>query len=336
MKLFEPEVVKSTDILPFALNSGAVTIRLPKTGLIGTINLIIEGTIGTAATAASVDGLAALIQSIVVRGNRLAGGQIPFVNSVSGAGMRELQLNRRGILPRVVGALSSTGWFRLSIPLDFMQPFFPDRLGYVTNIDAYNFNELIVQITPATTAQVDTNSAFVLTSAITYCECQQAMRASIPDDLILAQTIFEQVNFPTPNSGTNIQLQLPAGGHYANILMRAFSAANVKQVDGGSTPFVTGSNAQALLLDLLRNNKEETDYQAIRDVNAFESATDSIIVGNACYTFNRALNKLFFTGQKTTAADQIQVKANLTGAANARIEFVTERILDLFDLLKIQ
>jgi hypothetical protein len=132
------------------------------------------------------------------------------------------------------------------------------------------------------------------------------------------------------------QLQIAAGGHYTNILVRSFASATTKQTEFGGAPFLT-PNGDITLYDLNRYPKLETDFNRQRISNALEvnGGTGALVAGNFAFNFNRGEHSVFQTSAIGTAQNTILLNYNAVAAAGSNVRIVSRRLFDPSNLLGI-
>lgn len=318
---------------PFTLG-GTTAIQLNRDSLLEGIRIIITGTIATAAATASIEGLPALLQSITLRGSS-SGTNYQPINSLSGPDLYELHQFRRGAVPVADGALGSTGFFRIEIPITFRQWWFQGTDSYRTCLPAFQMSDLTLTMVAATQAQVDTNGTptFALTSASIYVIQEESYRESVPKDFenpaIYLQELFEVTQWDVQLvTNPNFIFEIPAGGLYSYLLLRSFSAANVKQADSGSAPFTNGSTQQITLYDLAKRVKKDCSFMDLRGSN-INDVVDTPIVGNACFVYGHEQNQLFDTTTLNKTTANVNMNANITTATGSKVRIVRNRIFNM-------
>jgi hypothetical protein len=238
-----------------------------------------------------------------------------------------------------VGSLSTTGFFRVVIPVYFRQYFFGDKYSNLrTALPAFAMSSLSVNLTTATQAQVDLGGSPTLGIINAHCwiRVHQCYRDSVPQDFAFIRSFTEVIE------DANIQTQsprvqyFPASSDYALILIRSFNSSNSKQGDGLSigTPFANGPNQYLNLYDLNRRQKVGTSFLDLRASNLGHTV-DPLVPGNACFVFNRGAENLFQTGEINRAQTSIIAEYNATANAGAKIRWVYQRIEDPTNVLGI-
>lgn len=318
----------------YAIGGSTISFRLPKESIILGVNLIIEGTIGTAAATAAVENLPALVQQLSLRGALAGAGQWTYCNGVSGPDLYELAQAKCGSLTPYDGSLASAAAFRLVIPIYLQQFFFGDQLSNLrTAMPAYKMSDATLSFQTATLAQVDTNGTplFAFTgSPLVSVEIMQVYPETVPtlkNELPFVEstlTVTEDASIVTQTPFTQA---LTAGGLQSLIGIRSFSGANTRQANTGAAPFNNGATGRVVLKDLNNRNREDTSYNNLRARNA-RMFTDSPVVGNAWFLFNRGINELFDTGALNRTNTNVNFEYNRTAATGARIRFIQERIFN--------
>lgn len=341
---FYEQPVRSSAVQTFSLGQ-TFNFDINRDSVVDEVFIVLEGTITTAAATAAIEGLAALVQSVQVRGSMAGVGEIVPVSNASGPDLAELYQFQVGALVNETGqgALGSTGFFRVIIPVRFAQQFWGNEIANrCTSLAAYAMSSLSLSITSATQAQVDTNASatFVLGTTVCWLRIFQCFRDSVP------------ANFMDTNIRTSIEVKenaavttqapasdsLPAGGDYSLILLRAFSAggaSQTKQALSGTAPFTNGATQSIKLYDLTRYIKADISFNDLRASN-LQDVFDTIPTGNACFIYNRGPTKLFQTGAINKAQSDIRLEYTATApSAGGKIRFVYQRIFDPNNVLGI-
>lgn len=320
----------------FALGGTVLSFQASRDSIIKGFNIVVEGTIGTAAATASVEGLAALVQNVSIRGSHKTESNVNPINNLSGPDLFELYQFQNASLPRVSGSLSSTGAFRLNIPVYFDNPRMPAPFNLATCLPAQNMTDLTIEIRTALQAQVDTNAVptFALTSASCYVVQDQYMVETIDPDWKWTRNSLDVLDVPVLTTGS-LDINLPTGGYYSLILMRAAATKNsagvilTKQSDttayASSAPFNLDVGGGMKLYDVNKRVKLETDYLSIRADN-LASTLDSLVDGNACIQFNQSPNQLYWTGQPTRGTNNLVLTTQVRTGTNASVRTVYQRI----------
>lgn len=339
--LFYSSTIRSADVRPFTLGGQQISFDLPRESVIEAIDIIIEGTVSTAASGgganASVEGLPALIQQVQVRGSLAGSGEVLPVSSCSGPDLYEIAQFQRGVLSPLVGSLASTGFFRVVIPVYFRQFFLGDKYTNLrTALPAFAMSSLSVNLTTATQAQVDLGGTptFAISNANAWIRVHQCYRDSVPQDFAFIRSFTEVVEDASIQTQSPRVQYFPASNDYALILVRSFSGANAKQSDTGSAPFTNGANQYINLYDLNRRQKKGTSFQDLRAEN-LGYTVDPLVTGNACFVFNRGAESLFQTGEIMKAQTSIVAEYNSTAASGSKIRWVYQRIEDPNNVLGI-
>lgn len=326
--LKEYQVPPGTALSIGASSSTPVPVQLNKDSLTDEISVVIEGVIGTAATTPNIDGLAAIVQQLFLREtNSVDGVSTVRYNNVPGARVRELYQAKGGQLPRVVGALSSTGAFRVEIPMLLRQLFLSDEFSFISAQKSWQMSDITLQVNPASIAQLDlaATPALVFSSIYMYVQQRTFERRTVPDAIVTLPTLTEYKEYPLSATG-QLQMEIAGGGFYSLIGLTAFSGANTKQADGGSSPFTTSATAKITLQDMFRNNKIQTTYGDLRDDN-FRKFYDSLVNGNAWFLFNRGVNQYMDARNIMTASQTVPIIADVTTGTGVKIGITTERII---------
>lgn len=322
----------------FALGGSPLTFNIPRESVIEKISVAVEGNITTGAATANVDGLPALLQSLSVTGS-LQNGRFEPVVALSGPDLYEAAQFHRGTLPHSFGALGSTGRFRVEIPLYFREYFWGDEFkNLLPAIPAWQMSELTLTVTPATQAQVDSNATPTLVIAAgstVQVEVHQYFRESVPADLKFFRGTWEVQVDSVPTTASPYEVRLPAGGDYTQILLRAFSAANTRQAQTGTSGPLTYPNGYIRLFELSRTVKIDTDPGKVRAMN-LEAVVDTLVAGNYALLFNRfGPNQVFQTGAIGQALNNVTMHLNTTTGTGNSIRFVNRRIFDPENFLGI-
>jgi hypothetical protein len=339
--LFYPSTIRSAEVRPFTLGGTQISFDLPRESVIESIDIVIEGTVSTAASGggvnASVEGLPALIQQVQVRGSLAGSGEVLPVSSCSGPDLYELSQFQRGVLTPLVGSLSTTGFFRVVIPVHFRQYFFGDKYSNLrTALPAFAMSSLSVNLTTATQSQVDVGSSptLAISNAHAWIRVHQCYRDSVPQDFAFIRSFVEVIE------DANIQTQsprvqyFPASSDYALILVRSFGSLNGKQNDASTAPFAVGPNQYLNLYDLNRRQKVGTSFLDLRASNLGHTV-DPLVTGNACFVFNRGAESLFQTGEINRAQTSIIAEYNAHASNGVKIRWVYQRIEDPNNILGI-
>jgi hypothetical protein len=314
--------------------------------------IMVEGTIGTAAATAAIEGLPAILQKININGPLAGYAPLTPVNGLSGPMLVEAgQFIRRNI-SYSFGSLGSTGKFGVSIPCTFIQPRmrYPwSHMGVLPTIamGAVNFN---IQV--ANQAQLDTNGTPTLAfSALTFYVQQNEYKASsIPamSPLVPAaqvpqgsfQFIPSSLNYvQNQNIQTSAQTQqLFPNGTFLLILIRSFTTtvsgvATVRQTDTGTAgPIDTSVTTSGMILqDVNQTPKVAATYYTLRKEN-LDNIYDSLVAGNSAYQFNNGVDKIF---QPMVGPNQIPLNmgTTTTGTSSPRLDFVYLQIFDTMNWL---
>ena len=321
----------------FALGGNRYVFNLPRESVIEKINLYVEGVVGTAATAAAIEGLSKLISSVTVRGSLSGQPELVPISGLSGPDLFEAAVAHSGVLPQTIGALNATGKFRVNIPLYFREQFFGDEpTNLLTAIPAFQMSDLTLTVVSETLANVDLNSVLALSSAVIGLEIEQSYRDTIPAGIQFIRGQFEVLEDNNIVTQTTREVKLPSGGDYTFLLMRAYSAANAKQLDSSTTPAPLNQPGTIKLYDLSRFTKIETDFLKLRARNLQQTVDDTLTAGNAFIAYNRSgPSGIFQTGQAGIALNNITVVYDAVAAANSKVRFVYRRLFDPANLLKI-
>ena len=319
----------------------------------------VEGTISTGAATAAIEGLPALIQKVTISGPMSGSQYQPLqpINGLSGPMLTEMAQFIRSNVSYSFGSLGSTGKFGVYIPCTFLHPRLPYPWNLMSILPTKNMGSVNFNITMATQAQVDTNnSPTFATSALTIFVQQNEYKAnSIPAMAPLAPLST------LPNNGQGLFLFIPSTTNYYQnltvqasqqsqqlipnttltlLLMRSFSTTvngipTVRQSDtAAGGPIDVSTTAQAITLqDVTQAPRISVDWYTLRKDN-LDHITDSLVTGNACFQFNRALSKIF---QPVPGPNQIPVNypTTLTGTTAPRIDFVTQQITDAQNWLSL-
>jgi hypothetical protein len=309
--------------------------------------IFIEGTIGTAAATAAIEGLSLLAQRVTINGPLAGYNPLNPINNVSGSMLTEYAQFKRNNVSYSFGSLGSTGKFSVCIPCTFINPRLRYPFSHMTVLPtkwmgAVNFN---VQI--SSQAQLDTNGTPTLAfSTLTIYVQQNEYKASsipplatlgqaIPSNAFLLQFIPSTLNYYSFSSITTTggQQQLFPNGTYLGLLIRSFQttvngSGTVRQADTSvNGPLDTSVTTSGIILqDVNQSPKVSSNFYAIRSDN-LNNIYDSLVTGNACLQFNRSLSKIF---QTTVGPNQIPLVfgTTTTGTSTPRIDFVYEQIFD--------
>jgi hypothetical protein len=346
--LFVPNEIRAPQSpQAFTLGGNTVSFQLDKSSIIPQLNLVIEGTIATAATTPYVGGLAGLAQNVRVQFTAPGLNHTP-VNGLNGDDLTEIYQFKTGQLPRVEGALNATGYFKVYIPIEFKQNFFPNGKittgatgsqttvypKYANSLPANACSDITLSFQSASQAQMDSGNTLVISSCNVFVQQEIPDPTTIPAPFQYVKSAYELTVINAQIvTGTQQQINISAGGRYTLMLMRAFSGVNTKQADGTGVPFTDGPQQQIQLLDLLRRVKYDTSFNWLRNENA-EAVTynanysSPLVPGNAAFVFNRALNESFNTAGLSNTTNQVPIMCNFTAGGGASIRIVTERYWD--------
>lgn len=307
---------------------------IPRESLIEGLQLFLEGTVGTVSTTVPVEGLAALVKSVSIRGSIGGGPAVEICNGVPGADLYEIAQFQKGSLPLVVGGLGATGAFRLNLPIWFREWFFTSEIkNLMTAIPAYAMSDLTLSVTIA--SQAEAGAALVLSGSPRIgVVVNQFYRDSIPQGLPFIRSTYEGFTDTAIATATDREIKLPSGGLYSILMARSYSAANTKQADTGTAPITANPAGSIRLYDLSRFTKAESNFLSLRQDNA-EITLDTLVTGNAAFVFNRGESNLFQTGQLGRALNNVTLVYNSTAASGAQVRFVYRRILDDANALAI-
>jgi hypothetical protein len=311
--------------------------------------IMVEGTISTAAATATVEGLPALVQQVLVQGT-LTGYSPPVpCNNMSGPMLSEYAQFKRANVSYSFGSLGSTGAFAVSIPVTFSHWRWPAPFRFASCLPAKWMGALNVNVTMAIQSQVDTDSSptFAVSALSVYIQQNQFKSDTVPNvlsPLVPAaqvpansfQYIPSTLNYQSvliPQAGPT-QQQLFPNGTYLNVMVRSFTSTNSttrvpteRQADGTAGPIDTSVSSPGLVLqDVNQAPRRAADWYSIRKDN-LDHIYDSLVDGNACFQMNRNLSDVF---QPQIGPNQIPLlyPVVLTGTSNPRIDFVYEQLFD--------
>lgn len=334
--LFYKQVVPAPDQLSVTLGGGG-SIGIPRDSVVERIDIVVEGSITTAAATAAVEGLPRLLESVSLRGSARSAGQILPITQLRGDDLYELAQFKRGALTPIDGALGSTGFFRFVIPIHLRNYFLGNEIDNMrTALPAYDMSEFSLALKFASQAALDVNVSptFVLGTTTCYLRIHQCYPGTQPADMVYLRATQEVSVDDAITTGTTRQFALPAGGDYSLILARSFSGANAKQANSGSAPYTTGAAQVIRVYDRNRFIKKESSFLDLRAEN-IDYTMDALVTGNAAIVYNRGKDLLFQTSGLDKSQSDIRIEANQTAATGAKIRYIYERIQDPNNVLQI-
>jgi hypothetical protein len=314
---------------------GSYTFDLPRESRIRRMDLFIDGTVGTAANVAAIEGLPRLIDSVTVRGSIPGQAQYEPITGLSGPDLYEATQFIVGSLPMLVGSLGATGVFRLNLPLWFEDFGFGGDLNRLTNIPADKMSDLKLIVKIAAVATVDTGTGvFAFTGSPSMgVEVHQYYQETVPANFPYLRQSYEMVEDTNISTSTVREVRIAAGGDYSLVLMRAFSGANAKQSDTTGVPFTRLGTVR--VDDLSLTPKEVTDFMKIRHRN-LSQVLDSLVTGNAALVYSQGARSVFQTGNIGKALNYVKLTYDATAGAGSKVRFVSRRLFDDQNLLGIQ
>jgi hypothetical protein len=306
-----------------------LVFALPRESLIEGIDLVLEGTVSTVATTPPVEGLPALCKSLTLRGSIAGGATVEPLVSITGPDLFEIGQFHRGSLPPLIGGLNATGFFRLTLPIDFRENFFSTEIkSLMTALPAYAMSDLTLSVQIA--SQSELGGGLVLGGTPkAYVNVRQFYRNTIPDGIPFIRSLYEVLEDNNIVTNPTREIKLPSGGAYSLLLLRSFSGANAKQANNGTAPITNAPSVASgiTIYDLSRFIKQQTDFLTERARN-LAYVLDNLVDGNVCFVWNRGENNLFQTGQLGRALNNVLIQYNATAAAGSKVRFVWRRILD--------
>lgn len=314
----------------FTLGGSALTFLIPRESLIDRLDLFFEGNFTTAAATAAIEGLSAIAKSVTLSGS-MAGGRIEPISGIAGPALFEFAQIHQGSLPHTYGALTPSGRFRVTIPLLFRNFGFSSQArNLLTALPAWQMSELTLSVTPAAQADLDTNATptLVLASGKVGVDVKQYFRETVPNDIVTIRSTVERTLDNNPATESAHEVKLPSGGDYDAILLRAFSAANVKMANTGTTGPITQPDGVIRLYELSRTTKFETDYAKLRADN-LAITLDTLVDGNAALVFGRyGEDQIFQTGAIGQALNNVVLQYDSTNVTGGKVDFIYRRLFD--------
>jgi hypothetical protein len=296
----------------------------------------VEGTIGTAAATAAIEGLSAIIQNVRVTGTLSSTGQnLNPINNVRGPQLLELAQFIRANVSYSFGALGTAAAFGIYVPSTFSYFRMGGALTYMSVLPANSMGSVSVNITVANQNQLDTNATPTLafTTLSVFVQQNQFMATSLPAAgkwQYIPNTVDQLVR--TNITTTVFQEQFPNGAAYLNILVRSFTTtvaatgvATARQTDGTAGPIDTSTTSAGLtLLDVNLKPKKAVDWYSLRKEN-LDNITDSLVAGNGCFQFNRGIQDVWMP---TIGPNYIPLQVGYVATTNSKVEYVYQRLYD--------
>jgi hypothetical protein len=320
----------------YTLGGGPYVFDVPRETVIERIHLFVEGVFSGAAATASVEGLAALAQSVTLRGSMAGEPSVQPINGLSGPDLFQAAQFHRGSIPHVVGSLGSAAKFRVTIPLYFQHPFFTFPQNLMAALPAYKMSDLTLTVNGATQAQLDSNATptLAITSAVIGIEVFGFYRNTIPEGLPFLRSEWGQLQDDTITTSATREVKLPAGGDYTMLLVRSFYDGNTKQAETASAPFTQPPGVPLSIFDIAGFPKLTSSFLAARAEN-LALCLDSLVAGNMAFVWNRGQDQVFQTGQIGMSLNNIKFQYDATANSGAKVRFVWNRLFDPTNLLGI-
>jgi len=336
----------------FTLGGGNVTFNLSQniTDLVCQIKFKVKAVLSTGATTLTADGANAIFGNVQVAGRRNKSDWNP-VPGLSGGDLAHLYLLKRKQLPRTIGDWTQAGLKKQEVSIDLMQLSFGEALSHISCWDMWNIQNAIITLTPGAIADVAATGTIATSTLEVECWVQVVEQKNVFDTLNLTYPdgskksfyLFHPTSLTLVAIGVNDinavaqakNIFLSLGGKVTYILMRAFSATGVSQVDttsdATSAPFDTTTGKEIKILGLSTAIQDESTYQNIRDeVNTYLNGP-SIPSGVVAFLpASHGTSGLIDTDElQAQGAQALTIKADLRQpSAGGGIRFIQESILD--------